>query len=239
MTTVTNRPFLRLTAFCAFATAVTTLLLWLLPRLYTAPVGFEASVLLHQNPFYMARLWVNFFHLPLALMGYFGLMVVLFRRQALKAAFGLLWFLVWGIVEMVGIAVNIFAVNYNWRASYAAADGAARPMLQQNIQAFAAVWDSAFFVLLVAFLLGSLFFAWATAKGTGLEKALSWLLWLAVPLTLLIILSNYAGQQWAGSITAYVYPVLQPVSRFVLGLFLWRNAAASFWQNGAVDRSGH
>lgn len=219
-----NRHFLRIAALSAFATVVTTFLLWLLPRLYVPPTGFEESVLLHQNSYYIARLWVNFIHLPLALTGYFGLAVVLYKREAVKSTFGMLWFLIWGIVEMVGIAINLFSVNYNWRSAYASADNITKNALKINIDAFTSIWQSAFFVLLVAFLFGTLFFGWATWKAKGIEKLLSWLLWLAVPLTLLIILSNYAGQKWAGQITTYVYPALQPISRFVLGLFLWRNA---------------
>jgi hypothetical protein len=230
--TSTNH-FQRIAAICAFATAITTFLLWLLPRLYVPPVGFEESITLYQNPHYMARMWVNFLHLPIALMGYFGLFIVLYKREAAKAGFGMLWFLVWGIVEMVGIAVNLFSVNYTWRPAYGNADSATKIALQNNIEAFASVWSSAFFVLLIAFLLGSLFFAWATWPGRGLEKLLSWLLWLAVPLTLLIILSNYADQQWAGQITTFVYPALQPVSRFVLGLFLWRKADKQLSQTEA------
>lgn len=219
-----DRYFLRIAALSAFATVLTTFLLWLLPKLYVSPANFEESVLLHKNFYYISRLWVNLIHMPLALTGYFGLTLVLYNRESAKSIFGMLWFVIWGIIEMVRIAVNLFSVNYNWRSNYANADSLARNALKINIDAFSSIWQSAFFVLLVAFLFGTLFFAWATWKANGIEKLLSNLLWLAVPLTLLIILSSYAKQNWAGQITTYVYPVLQPISRFVLGLFLWKSA---------------
>jgi hypothetical protein len=59
-----HRSFLRTGAVCAVLSAVTTFLLWLLPRFYDALVGFlDESVALHVNPAYMARWWVNFVHI--------------------------------------------------------------------------------------------------------------------------------------------------------------------------------
>jgi len=74
-----DRLLFRAGAICAGASAVTTFLLWLLPRLYQAPVGFEASLRLHAEPLYMARLWVNLVHEFLALTGVFILKVVVVR----------------------------------------------------------------------------------------------------------------------------------------------------------------
>ena len=175
----------------------------------------------------MARLWINFFHLPLALTGYFGLMMLLTRQGITLAAFAMIWFLLWGVIEMTGIAVNLFSVNMEWRAGYENANVATKEILKTRIEMFASLWHAAFFVLLIAFLLGSLFLGWASWDSTGSQKMLSCLLWLAVPLTLLIILANYAHQQWAGNITTYVYPVLQPLSRFMLGYVLWNNIKAA------------
>jgi hypothetical protein len=70
----------------------------------------------------------------------------------------------------------------------------------------------------------SLEYGWATFNGKGTEKLLSCLFLLEAPLTLLIIFSGYAGVAWAGTIITFTYPVLQPVSRLVLGLYLWRSS---------------
>jgi hypothetical protein len=45
-----NRMLFRAGAFCAGASAVTTFLLLLLPRLYEAANGFDESVRLHAEP---------------------------------------------------------------------------------------------------------------------------------------------------------------------------------------------
>lgn len=173
----------------------------------------------------MAKQWVNFIHIPLALTSYFALTIIIFSREAVKSVFSMLWFTIWGTVEMVGVSIILFSVNYNWRRHYEQATVPEKNIFKQNIEFFFSIWDSMFFVLLIAFFTGTLFFAWATWKTSGLEKVLSCLLWLAVPLTILIILENYAYQDWAGQVAKIAYPILQPVSRFVLGLLIWKTIA--------------
>ena len=219
--------FIRFCAISAMLSAVTTFLLWLLPKLYTPPETFEAGVRLHTNLYYIARLWVNFIHIPLALASYFGLVVVTRNRHPLLSLFGMGWFVVWGVIEMVGIAILVFSVNGNWRASYETADEVQQAVLKNNIQAFYSIWDSMFFVLLVAFLLGSVCYGVVTWGSSGLQRVLSYLIWLSVPLTLMIMAGGYAGQAWADEITGYIYPALQPISRFIMGIVIWRYAQSA------------
>jgi hypothetical protein len=218
-----NITFLKIASVSASLTAVTTFLLWGLPHLYNSPSNFEEGVLLSENSYYLTKQWVNFIHIPLALTGYFGLTIILFQRQPILSTFGMIWFTIWGTIEMIGVSIILFSVNFNWRSTYKVASEGNKTVLKNNIETFFSIWDSMFFVLLVAFLLGTIFFAWASWKSKGLEKILSWLLWLAVPLTILIIISGYAGQGWAGQVTKYIYPFLQPLSRLVLGLFIWKS----------------
>ena len=220
MNSTSSSGFLKAAACCALASAITTFLLWLLPRMYEAPANFEASISLASNPYYLALKWVNLLHIPLALFAYTGLAVLLFRKAPAKTVFAMLWFGIWGAIEMIGMAITLFSVNF-WRRSYTSADDATKLTLQKHIDFFSSIWNSMFFVLLIAFLLGTIFFALATWKGKGLEKILSYLFWLAVPLTLLIMLNGYAEQQWAGQITGYIYPVLQPISRALMGVYIF------------------
>ena len=216
--------FLRLAGACAIASAVTTLLLWALPRAYAAPDDFESAIALHRNATYLARWWVNFLHTLLALVGYLGAALLLARRSPGGAALGFVFFLVWGTTELLGVAVIIFAVNGAWRTGWADADPAGREALRTLLAGWDAVWDAMFFVLLVAFLLGSLCHGWLASRGEGLERAAGVLLLLAVPLTLAILASGYGGPVWPGVAAGWVYPVLQPVGRATLGAWLWRSA---------------
>jgi hypothetical protein len=219
-----NELFYRITAIAAFVTAGTTFFLWLLPHLYEAPTNFEKALLLSDNVIYLSKQWINLLHIPLALTAYFGLAYKLRDRELPKVSLGLIWFIMWAITEMIGVSIIIFSVNKNWRANYTSASESQQEIYQSNIEAFYSTWDSMFFVLLIAFLLGTLFYSWATFNGKGIEKYLSYLFLLAAPLTLLIILSSYASVSWAGTIVTWTYPILQPISRFVLGLYLWRSS---------------
>jgi hypothetical protein len=216
-----SRRALAFAAACAFLSAVTTFLLWLLPRLYAAPDTFEQSIELHANPFYLARLWVNFIHIFLALVAYGAAAWLLRARSTALAGFGFLWFCLWGFTELLGVTMNIFAVNATWRSQFAAATPEVQEVLRTNLLGFAALWDAMFFLLLVAFLLGCLCYGFAAARAKGVERLVGILFLLAVPLTAAIMLGGYTSIAALDPIAEGVYPVLQPISRGLLGYWLW------------------
>src|SRR5690349_13958746 len=121
-----NRNFYKLAAIAAMTTALTTFLLWFLPKLYTPPENFDEGVLLATNFYYLLRQWVNLVHIPLALLAYFGLAYKLRKRELPRVGMGMIWFGIWGAIEMIGIATIIFAVNKSWRSSYASFNDAAK-----------------------------------------------------------------------------------------------------------------
>ena len=217
----------RVAAVAAFLSAVTTVLLWLLPRLYASPEGFDEMLQLHQNPAYMARLWVNFVHVFLALLAYTVAAMLLWRRSPVLAGFGLICFLLWGFAELIGVSTNLFAVNYAWRAQFASAPPELQAQLKVLLLGFPVVWDALFFLLLCGFLVGTFCFGWAATAGKGLERWVGVLFLSAVPLTLAIMLGGYTSITIFDGVVSSVYPALQPVSRALLGLWLWREAANS------------
>src|SRR6185369_1010791 len=111
----------------------------------------------------------------------------------------------WATTELTGISVIIFASNRAWRASYDAADEAKRASLRTMLEGWSAVWDGMFFLLLVAFLLGSLLFGAAAVRQKGLARAVGVLLLAAVPLTAFIMAGGYAGVAWANTLSDAVY----------------------------------
>jgi hypothetical protein len=220
MTTATYRA----AAVASALSAVTTFLLWFLPRLYASPEGFDATLLLHQNIAYISRLWVNFIHVFLALAAYGGAAMLLWRRSPGLAGFGFLCFLVWGIVELIGVSLNLFAVNFTWRAGFASATPDVQEQVRVLLAWFPVFWDALFFLLLVAFLLGTTCYGLAAVAGRGLERLLGLLFLLAVPLTVAILLGGYASMTVFDGVVEAAYPILQPLSRGVLAAWLWRAA---------------
>jgi hypothetical protein len=222
-----TRTAYRIASAAAALSALTTFLLWLLPRLYTGPASFEQAVALHLNPLYLGRLWVNFIHIFLALVAYGAAACALWRRSAALAGFGFVWMLMWGMAELLGVSVNLFAVNATWRAQFAAATPELQGQLRVLLLGFQGVWDGVFFLLLVCFLLGSLCYGLALVRGRGLERALGGLFLLAVPLTVAIMLGGYTSIGSFDAISGALYPVLQPLSRLLLAYWLWRWAPRS------------
>lgn len=216
--------------------AITTFLLWLLPQFIQPVNSFEASIALHQDAYSIGRNWVNFVHIFLALTAYLGAAFLLWRRSPGLAAAGFLAFLIWGLTELLGVSINLFAVNGAWRPAYLAADPATQMSLKATLTAWSAIWDAMFFLLLVAFALGSAAFGAAGLRQPGLGKWIGILFLLAVPLTLIIIAGGYFGIEFANALVEVIYPILQPVSRAALALWLWRSSFVEPELAGGFDR---
>ena len=211
----------RIGAVAAFTSAITTFLLWYLPTRYDYAGTFEGNLSLAENSFYMARLWVNFAHVFIALVAYGAAAWVLRRRSPSLAATGFIAFAFWALTEAIGVSVNLWGVNHTWRAGYAAANEPTQLAFRTAITTFQGIWDGLFFVILVTFLIGTLAYGFALLKTTGLGRWLGALFLLAGPLTLIILLDIYFGASLSRWIE-WSYPTLQPVSRALLGVWLWR-----------------
>ncbi len=203
----------------AVLSAATTFLLWYLPRTYASPAGFAEVVALHAEPAYIARLWINYIHVFVALLAYGVTAAVLRRRAPVATAVGLTAFAFWCLAEALGVSVNIWAVNDAWRAGYAAADPEMQNLIRSSLHTYSGIWNGIFFVILTAFLIGTLSYGTALASGGMIERILAALFLLAAPLTVIIMLDGYFGaslSQWI----AWSYPLLQPLSRALLGFWL-------------------
>ncbi|MHA7872815.1 MAG: hypothetical protein ACX939_10735 [Hyphococcus sp.] len=207
-------------AIAAIITAGTTLLLWWLPQQYASPITFEDAIALHANAPYITRLWVNFFHVFLALLGYAAAAWAVRGQAPVAAAIGFAAYGFWCFSEALGVSMNIWALNGDWRASYASAGAAERDLIEGSIHTIQGIWDGIFFVVLMTFLVGTIAYAVALFRGGALQKVLAGLFLLAAPLTLIIMADGYFGaslSQWI----EWSYPTLQPVSRALLGIWLF------------------
>lgn len=214
-----GRGALLLGGLAAIVTAVTTILLWYLPRTYSVEPGPDGPIGLHAEPAYMARLWINYVHVFLALLAY-GVVAATVRRTApTAAAIGFVAFLIWCVAEAIGVSINLWAVNETWRAGLAGAEPATEQLIRASLHTAAGIWDGIFFVVLTAFLIGTVSYGIALASGTALRRLLGALFLLAGPLTLIIMLDGYFGASLSRWVS-WSYPILQPVSRAVMGVWL-------------------
>lgn len=214
--------FFRLTALCAFFTVATTLSIHGMPALWSDVQGFEQRQLLYRQPLYRAYFFIVFVHCFLVAASMFGIAVAKFRQAPALISFGLLGYFIFSFTELLRTSVNLIAVNKIWRPTFAGAtDPAVQNTLREQLTAFSAVSESLFFLFLIGFTLGNLFYGSALIRGKGLERLVGALLLIWVGLSTPAILQTAFGwplTQYLG----WVGAGYQPLVRAALGLWLWR-----------------
>src|SRR5262245_38616921 len=111
-----NKTLLKVAAVCSIIGAATTLILVLIDVPEAAT--FDDKIKLHENPKYMGKLWIFFFHPQLNLMAALGILTLLFRKKPALVVPGFLFIAIWAVTEAAQYAFTIDAINQYWRAGY-------------------------------------------------------------------------------------------------------------------------
>jgi hypothetical protein len=216
-----SRNFFRFAAVCALLSAFTTLGVHLLPLLHPAPT-FEEQLQLSNNPIYKFRLWVVFIHIMFVLASMWGIAAAKYRTAAGWIGLGLGGYWIFGLAEFFRVSFVLNAVN-GWRTRYLnESDPQVREFLKENLMSWPQINEALFFLLVIGFLLGNIFYAIATRKGIGLEKWVSNLLFLWAVIGFLTLLHEYLGQTWANFLPEFVSYTYQPLVRTIIGVWLWK-----------------
>lgn len=219
--------FLKAASICSMIGGVTTLVLVLMQ----VPVveNFNEKVLLHENALYLNRLWIFFFHPQLCILAVLGAGLVLVKKKPELIIPGVLFFLIWGITEAAQQAFTIDAVNQTWRAGYAGEkDEAIKAAYFAQLIGADAIRDSMYFLLLYCFGIGSSLLGIALLGEGKLASAVSVGFIFFGILSLCAFLNYYVGFKFfdrpVDFAFTWIYPVLQPISRFSLGIWLWKRS---------------
>ena len=216
-----TRNFYRATAICSVISAATTLLLIFLPKFYGPVTPLELRIEVVNHPLYQLRAWAYLLHPFMVMTAALGVAAALRRTAAGTVLPGLLGFLLWGFTEAAQQTLTLTAFH-RWAAAYRTADMAAREILRTQIAVYEALWDSMFLLLLLGFLVGNVLYGIATLHGRGLTRTISWLYFAAAFLTLTILSGELHGPTLPNIVSAWLYPLLQPAARFLVGVWLWR-----------------
>jgi hypothetical protein len=215
-----SRAFVRFAAVCAFLSALTTFGVHLLPLLHPAST-FDQQLLLPQTPVYIFRLWVVLIHILLVLASMWGIFAVRHRTEAGWLGLGLGGFWIFGLAELFRVSVTLNTVNA-WRFRYLSeADPTVQEFLRQSLLSWSQVNDALFFLLVLGFLIGNLFYAIALRRGVGLEKWVSILLFLWAGLSLTTLLREFLSQNWLDFFPEFLSYTFQPFVRIMIGIWLW------------------
>jgi hypothetical protein len=217
--------FYRATAICSVISAVTTLLLIFPPKFYGPLTSLELRIEVVEHPLYQLRAWAYLLHPFMVMAAALGVAAALHRTAAGTVLPGLLCFLLWGFTEAAQQALTLTAFH-RWAAAYRTADIAAREILRAQIAVYDALWDSMFLLLLIGFLVGNVLYGMATLHGRGLTRIISGFYFAAAFLTLTIVSGELRGPTLPDIISAWLYPLLQPAARFLIGVWLWRISEA-------------
>jgi hypothetical protein len=219
-----SRTFYRGAAVCSLISAITTLGLIFLPKLYQPVPGFEQRMALIRNPAYVLRSWVYLIHPFLVVTVALAVAARCRFRAAGAASLGFLGFGLWGATEASQQTLTLVALDRTWRAAWATANEAERHLIRAHVATYDALWDSLYLLILIAFFAGSVFLAIATWAHPGMARWVSIAYVGGAVVTLLILVPEVGGPGLPAGSTEWLYPAIQPAGRALTGVWLWREA---------------
>jgi hypothetical protein len=221
----TSRQFLRATGIAGVGAGLITFLIWSLPALYGPPASFTERVELHTNALYMADQWLSFLNVFLILLASWGLAAQRLSHSPGAASTGMLFILFYGTAELLGRSVMVFVREYRWTHQLLNEEDPTRAaFLRGAIRQFDDVWGGLFGLLLIAFICSASLFAVSLRGGLGLQRLASWGLALAAGLGAVTLLAVYFPSGATRTVARWGYPLVQPASRILIGLWLLQQA---------------
>jgi hypothetical protein len=226
--------FYQTAAVASVISAVTTLGLIFLPYFYHGTLGmvptFEDNIRRIHDPAYTGRLWIYFFHPFFVATAALGIAMRKRREAAGLVVPGFLLFCLWAFTEMLQQAISLVANHYTWRMTYKTSSPEMQQMIQSQMFGFEAIWNGMYMLLLVGFIGANLLYSRAMSGPSLLERALRWMFLAAAVLSIFNWISVFPLRPFQmvtssmDRVLTWVYPLLQPLARTLVGVWLWRNA---------------
>jgi hypothetical protein len=218
---VFSRRFFRTAAVCSFLSVATTLLLILLPRWIPPGADLAARMDAHAHPAYLLRSWVYLCHPFLVLAGALAVAVRATSRSSGAAVFGFVCFMLWAFLEAAQQGLTLVAFDRLWRPAFLAGDAVQREAIATQVATYDALWDSLFFVLVIGIALGSLLYGLILVRGAGLERVVGVLYLVIAAWSFYGTAVDWGAPRLPALLDDWLYPVVQPVARALIGLWLW------------------
>ena len=218
-----SNQFLKITGLCGIIAGLATFLLWLLPWIYGSPATLEAHLALHDEPLYIINLWISFLNIFFIVLASWGLTLHKLAAAPGSASTGMLFLLFYAVAELLGRSTMVFVREYGWTARLQTeSDPTVQASLLEAIQRFDEIFGGFFVLLLICFIVASFCFGLSTWAGTGLERWVSVLLFSASLLAFVTLGTLYVSSSLLQFVADWGYPLIQPLSRLLIGVWLWR-----------------
>ncbi|MEM7416521.1 MAG: hypothetical protein AAF389_13535 [Gemmatimonadota bacterium] len=204
-----SKQFLAVTGVAGVVAGVFTVGIVVLPNFYPVPIGPDEQLALLSNPFYQTRQWLSFLNVIAVLVSGWGLAAHRLRHSPGAASSAVLFLGIYTVTELLGRSVMIFARDARW---IPAGDA------DLFVRGLDDVWRSWFFVILVSYAAAVFLLGWAARGGRRLQRAVSWSLFAAAGLAAWTLVARWIPELRPSA--SLLYPLIQPTSRFLLGVFL-------------------
>lgn len=223
----TNSTFLKVGAWAAFLSAITTATLMYGPNA-TVPDGFDATQELYSNLLHLYKKWVLFFHPQFAFIAALSAGYFVIKRSPALVSIALFYLATWAITEMSQQAYLIDALNQIWRPAYLAAAAEDRELWRTLITGLNGISDSQYFVVVFCFGAGSIFLGAALVQESGQARPIGAINCLIGVMSLVAFASYYAGLSAANPLVqgwySWIYGPLQVGVRLWFAWWLFQQA---------------
>jgi hypothetical protein len=217
--------FYRVAATCSIVSAVTTLMLIFMPQFFSAvPEGSPGRMLRVTDPAYQLRAWAAFIHPFLAFTAALGVGIATRRAAPALALGGILNFFLWASTEAGQQSLTLFAFD-DWRRAWLAGDPVVRQAIEVRAAVYDGIWEAAYSLLLFGIILGSGFFAAILLRMRDtLSRVVGGFYVLAAVQSSFIQSGELGGPTLSETLAFWIYPITQPLARFLIGVWLLRVA---------------
>jgi hypothetical protein len=216
--------FYRTAAAASFCSAITTLGLIFLPDLMAPVEDFAGRMQRVTDPAYRLRSWIYLVHPFLVFTAMLGIGLALRHSTPARALTGTIAMGVWALTEAGPQTLTHFAFD-KWRHAWLAGDTAIRSTMELRSAIYEGLWDAAYGLLLIGFLIGHTLYAWALiTRHERLSRVVAIFLLLAALLTVALLIREFGGPNLLAPFGRWAYPTIQPLGRVLIGVWLWRVA---------------
>jgi len=218
--------FVKVAAVASWVSVITTLMLIFLPELFEPVKDFAGRMHRVHEPAYVLRSWAYLLHPFLVLTAALGIGYLLRERSPVLALFGILGFTWWAFLEASQQTLTLFAFD-KWRLAWDTADEATRAALRVNTIMYDGIWDGLYALLLIAFTIGNACYAASMVRQPGLPRMISGFMFAVCLLSICLLANEMRMPLLPDVVLEWSYPAIQPLGRFLIGLWLWRASQAA------------
>lgn len=217
-----DKRFLRIAGTAAMLTSLTTIGVHYVT--FSADTFDQRLQLIHHSG-YIAHRWMIIFHCLFVITSMLGLALIRRKEGGALMTLGFVFYVVFGVTEMTRMFGVLQYLN-GLRGQYLeATDEMTRMLLQQSIDQFNLTGNTLFTLFAFAFGIGNLCYGIVFSSGKGISRWIGYAFLYWALTSFLGLANTYFHLGWVDGVHEFNGKVFQPVFRFFLGVWIFRQVA--------------